>query len=45
MRKSILILLALALPLAAAPPVVSNIRASQRPGTKLVDIYYLTFRR
>lgn len=24
----------------AAPPVVSNIRASQRPGTKLVDIYY-----
>ena len=23
----------------AAPPVVSNIRASQRPGTKLVDIY------
>jgi formylglycine-generating enzyme required for sulfatase activity len=26
--------------LQAAPPVVSNIRASQRPGTKLVDIYY-----
>ena len=24
----------------AAPPVVSNIRAAQRPGTKLVDIYY-----
>ena len=24
----------------AAPPVVSNIRVSQRPGTKLVDIYY-----
>ena len=24
----------------AAPPVVSNIRASQRPGTKLVDVYY-----
>jgi formylglycine-generating enzyme required for sulfatase activity len=23
-----------------APPVVSNIRAAQRPGTKLVDIYY-----
>ena len=24
----------------AATPVISNIRASQRPGTKLVDIYY-----
>jgi len=24
----------------AVPPVVSNVRASQRPGTKLVDIYY-----
>ncbi len=24
----------------ATPPVVSNIRASQRPGTKLVDVYY-----
>ena len=24
----------------AAPPVVSNVRAAQRPGTKLVDIYY-----
>jgi formylglycine-generating enzyme len=24
----------------AADPVVSNVRASQRPGTKLVDIYY-----
>lgn len=24
----------------AAPPVVSNIRAAQRPGTHLVDIYY-----
>lgn len=24
----------------AAPPVVSNIRVSQRPGTKLVDVYY-----
>lgn len=24
----------------AAPPVVSNVRASQAPGTKLVDIYY-----
>ncbi len=27
-------------PLWAAPPVVSNIRAAQRPGTHLVDIYY-----
>ena len=26
--------------LAAAPPVVSNIRASQRGGTQLIDIYY-----
>ena len=25
---------------AAAPPVVSNVRAAQRAGTKLVDIYY-----
>ena len=24
----------------AAPPMITNIRASQRPGTKLVDIYY-----
>ncbi|MEI7908711.1 MAG: SUMF1/EgtB/PvdO family nonheme iron enzyme [Verrucomicrobiota bacterium] len=24
----------------AAPPVISNIRVAQRPGTKLVDIYY-----
>lgn len=24
----------------AASPVVSNVRSSQRPGTKLVDIYY-----
>lgn len=24
----------------AAPPVVSNVRATQRPGTHLVDIYY-----
>lgn len=28
----------LAVPAMAAAPVVSNIRASQRPGTKLVDI-------
>ncbi len=26
--------------MAAAPPVVSNIRAGQRPGSQLVDIYY-----
>jgi formylglycine-generating enzyme required for sulfatase activity len=25
---------------ASAPPVVSNVRAAQRPGTQLVDIYY-----
>lgn len=28
------------LPASAAPPVVSNIRAAQRAGTHLVDIYY-----
>lgn len=28
------------LEIAASPPVVSNIRAAQRPGTHLVDIYY-----
>jgi hypothetical protein len=33
-------LLAGALALQAAAPVVSNVRASQRPGTKFVDIYY-----
>lgn len=36
---AILILLGLA-SLHAAPPEVSNIRASQRPGTKLIDVYY-----
>jgi hypothetical protein len=25
---------------AGAPPVVSNVRAAQRAGTQLVDIYY-----
>ena len=25
---------------AGAPPVVSNVRTVQRPGTQLVDIYY-----
>ncbi len=36
------VLLCLALPALAfaAPPVVSNIRASQQAGTKLIDIYY-----
>ena len=34
------LLLLQALPAFATPPVVSNVRASQRPGTKLVDIYY-----
>ena len=34
------VLLLMAADLHAAAPVVSNIRASQRPGTKLVDIYY-----
>ncbi len=31
---------AVLLPVHAGPPVVSNVRSSQRPGTKLVDIYY-----
>lgn len=35
-----LIVLLMAIIAHAAPPVVSNIRAAQRPGTKLVDIYY-----
>ena len=40
--KRILCLLAAIFTIAAqaAPPVVSNIRASQRTGTQLVDIYY-----
>ncbi len=37
---SLLALLTLAFPSWAAPPVVSNVTASQRAGTKLVDIYY-----
>ncbi len=43
MKKVIvaLLLLALSVPLAiAAPPEISNVSASQRDGTKLVDIYY-----
>ena len=34
------LILAAALPALAVPPVISNVRASQRPGTKLVDVYY-----
>ena len=34
------LLVALALPCPAAPPVVTNVRASQRAGTELVDVYY-----
>ncbi|MDP3848884.1 MAG: hypothetical protein Q8Q59_00145 [Luteolibacter sp.] len=40
MKTLSFLLLALCSVSLAAPPVVSNIRASQRPGTKLVDIYY-----
>ncbi len=32
--------MALALPCPAAPPVVTNVRAAQRAGTELVDVYY-----
>lgn len=41
-RCKILLALTMLIPpaLHAAPPVVSNVQASQRPGTKLVDIYY-----
>ena len=42
-RPGLAVALGLALlcgPLTAAPPVVSNIRASQRAGTQVVDIYY-----
>ncbi len=40
--QSLPVLLAtlVAVPVLAAPPVVSNIRAAQRAGTHLVDIYY-----
>ena len=38
---SLLLLAALmATPLAAAPPVVSNVSPAQRAGTKLVDVTY-----
>ena len=37
---SVLALLLVSTLARAAPPVVSNIRASQRAGTKLVEIYY-----
>ena len=42
MNKTILTVLGLAaLPiLANTPPAITNVRASQREGTKLVDIYY-----
>ncbi|MCP5536644.1 MAG: SUMF1/EgtB/PvdO family nonheme iron enzyme [Akkermansiaceae bacterium] len=36
----LLLPLSLCLQTLAAPPVINNVRASQRPGTKLVDIYY-----
>jgi formylglycine-generating enzyme len=38
--KTILLSLLLPLSLAAAPPVISNVTATQRAGTKLVDIRY-----
>lgn len=37
---SLLALFALAVTSKAAPPVISNVTAAQRAGTKLVDIYY-----
>jgi Sulfatase-modifying factor enzyme 1 len=40
MKSLSLVLLVFCAVAHAAPPVVSNIRASQRPGTKLVDVYY-----
>ena len=46
MKNRLIILVAIsiylfcAVPVHAADPVVSNVRASQRAGTKLVDIYY-----
>lgn len=41
MKSTILMVLAVCGGLAlATPPVLSNVRASQRAGTKLVDIYY-----
>lgn len=38
--KTLLLSLLLPLSLSAAPPVISNVTASQRAGTKLVDIRY-----
>ena len=40
LRLLALLLVALALPCSAAPPVVTNVRAAQRAGTELVDVYY-----
>lgn len=39
-RVAPLCLLSLATALSAAPPVITNISASQRPGTKLIDVTY-----
>jgi sulfatase modifying factor 1 len=40
MKSAALLTLLLPLSLSAAPPVISNVTASQRAGTKLVDIRY-----
>lgn len=40
MKTALCILLGTVLATHATPPVVTNVRAAQRPGTKLVDIYY-----
>ena len=39
-QLAVALIFAAALPALAVPPVVSNVRSSQRPGTKLVDVYY-----
>ena len=36
----LLVAFTLALPCTAAPPAVTNVRAAQRAGTELVDVYY-----
>lgn len=40
MKAIVFLVLCLSGILQAASPVISNIRASQRPGTKLVDVFY-----
>ena len=40
MRSWLFLVFCLSSAVFAADPVVSNVRASQRTGTKLVDIYY-----